>query len=89
MNSRFFRKNVPTDVIAFQLDDSEDVLEGEVYISLDRALTQAREYNQSLQDEIERLAIHGLLHLGGMNDAMPRQKKALTKKEDFYLKSIK
>lgn len=60
----------PTDVITFALEDYEDIklehrMLGDIYISLDKAKSQAVEYGHSFKREICFLAVHGFLHLLG------------------------
>lgn len=55
-----------TDVLSFSMD--EDEILGDIYISLDTALKQAKEQGWDLEREIKFLATHGLLHLLGYND---------------------
>ncbi len=60
----------PTDVISFALEDDEsskmDVrVLGDIFISIDRAIDQSREYGHSLKRELSFLLVHGLLHLLG------------------------
>ena len=68
----------PTDVITFALEDNKDFVEidhrilGDIYISIDKAISQAEEYGHDLKREICFLAVHGFLHLLGydhMNEA--------------------
>ncbi|MBD3284873.1 rRNA maturation RNase YbeY [candidate division WOR-3 bacterium] len=63
LNKRFKGREEATDVLAF--DFAEEDFLGEVYVSLDRARKQAAEYDVSLENEVRRLVIHGLLHLLG------------------------
>jgi len=63
LNERFRGRGTATDVLAFPFEE-EDFL-GEVYVSLDRVQRQAEEYGVSLEDELRRLVVHGLLHLLG------------------------
>ncbi len=56
----------PTDVLSFSMDE-DDIL-GDIYISLDTALKQAKEQGWDLEREIKFLAVHGLLHLLGYSD---------------------
>lgn len=65
LNERFKGRKGPTDVLSFPFDE-EDFL-GEIYISLDRAKSQAARYNATENEEIKRLVVHGLLHLLGYN----------------------
>ncbi len=62
--------NLPgaTDVMAFDLAESGAPVEGEVYICLEKARSQAADYGVSLASEIARLAVHGVLHLAGEDD---------------------
>ncbi|MCX7796148.1 MAG: rRNA maturation RNase YbeY [bacterium] len=55
-----------TDVLSFPMD--ENIIWGDIYISLDTASKQAEEQNWDLEREVKFLAIHGLLHLLGYND---------------------
>jgi probable rRNA maturation factor len=66
LNRDFRSVDRATDVLSFDLkDDLAGGEVGEVYISLDRARTQARSASGNLMDEVARLAIHGFLHLAG------------------------
>ena len=66
MHVQYLNDPTSTDVITFDLGDGR--VEGEIYISTDRAKAQAKKYNVSYREEITRLIIHGLLHLAGFND---------------------
>jgi len=83
MNREFLGHDFDTDVITFPLED--DPLEGEIYISIDRAREQARDYNVKLYAEVLRLAAHGTLHLVGYDDATPEGRMGMTRREDHYL----
>jgi probable rRNA maturation factor len=64
-------KDRPTDVLSFPIDGEGDTIEGtermlgDIIISLDTALAQAKDYDADLDAEVERLLIHGVLHLLG------------------------
>jgi rRNA maturation RNase YbeY len=83
MNREHLGHDYVTDVITFPLE--ERPLEGEIYISIDRAREQAVEYGVGLYDEIRRLAIHGALHLAGYDDATERERGRMRELEDRYL----
>jgi rRNA maturation RNase YbeY len=83
LNRKYLAHNYLTDVITFPLES--DPLEGEVYISVDRAREQAREHSTGLYAEVARLAIHGALHLCGHDDASVHDRNAMRQLEDLYL----
>lgn len=85
LNKKYLGKNRPTDVIAFNLSDSEDELIGDIYISTEQAIISAKEYNVSVNQEIDRLVIHGVLHILGYKDKSKKDSKIMREKEDYYL----
>ena len=52
-----------TDVIAFNLEDKNEPLEGEIYISIDDIIENAKKYKVSVNEGVKRVLIHGTLHL--------------------------
>ena len=81
----FFKQDVLTDVIAFNLEDKGEPIEGEIYISLNRVKENAKEFNEELIDELKRVIIHGCLHLIGYDDSTIQEKKQMTSLENRYL----
>jgi probable rRNA maturation factor len=70
INKEYRNKDEKTDVISFALEDNKDIkldirILGDIYISIDKAKEQAKDYGHSLEREISFLTIHGLLHLLG------------------------
>ena len=92
LNSKFKNLDRPTDVLAFSFDNNflpENIsILGDVYISLERAKEQAIQYKVSLQNEIERLMIHGILHLIGYTHNEEDKDKEMTEKTEYYLNQI-
>jgi rRNA maturation RNase YbeY len=88
MNREFLKHDSATDVIAFSLGEDGGV-EGEIYINLDAAQKQAREYGVTYTEESRRLLIHGALHLLGYDDTSLRRKKKMCEREDMYLEMMK
>ena len=90
LKKEFFNKNQWTDVIAFRMNDyEEEVVEGEIYISIPRAKENANKFNEPFAKEIGRLIIHGGLHLLNYDDQTTVDKKVMTGKEDKYLQHCK
>jgi probable rRNA maturation factor len=87
LNRDFRGIDSPTDVLSFELDDpvhSEDTL-GEIYISLDRARTQANEAERPFPEEVTHLAIHGVLHLLGFDHHTDVDHQEMIRQESRYL----
>ena len=86
LKKKYFNKNQYTDVIAFQMNEVSDrSLDGEIYISLDRALENSKIFKEPYEKEIIRLVIHGCLHLIGFDDQSLKEKQNMTKMEDKFL----
>lgn len=83
LNKRYLGHDSPTDVITFVLEELP--LEAEVYISCDTAAEQASEYEVSFTQELARLAIHGVLHVAGIDDRTIEQRQIMRELEDKYL----
>jgi probable rRNA maturation factor len=86
LNTRYLGHRYTTDVITFPLVENENSIEAEIYINLDQVERQAREYGVPFSEEINRVAIHGVLHLVGFNDIRTEQQSAMKAKEDEYLR---
>ena len=85
----YFQKDHLTDVIAFRINDYTDKkVEGEIYISLERAIENAKEYEEKISKELARLIIHGTLHLLNYKDNTDKEKLTMTELENKYLRSF-
>jgi probable rRNA maturation factor len=90
LNGSFLDHWYPTDVLSFPLHEGTGPgIEGEVYVNLDRARRQAKEYSISITQEIHRLVVHGILHLVGYRDDTRKGRQEMTSREDFYLNKKK
>lgn len=81
LNRTHRRKDKPTDVLSFPQGGSPEALLGDVVISEDTAKRQAAEYDAPLQREVERLLIHGILHLLGYDHVRPAERKRMRSEE--------
>jgi probable rRNA maturation factor len=89
LNARWLGHRTATDVISFPLEGRAGAaLEGEIYVNLDQARRQARDYRVSERSEIARLVIHGSLHLLGHDDATPALRRRMSGLEDRYLDKL-
>ncbi len=76
LNKEYLRHFTLTDIITFDLSESDELLTGDIYISVDRARENAKKFKDSLSNEIKRLMIHGILHLMGYKDKSQSRKRA-------------
>ena len=79
-----------TDVISFALEDNKTIeldhrLLGDIYICIERAKEQAKEYGHSFLRELSFLTIHGLLHLLGYDHMEPEEEKVMFGKQEEIL----
>lgn len=92
INKEYRNLDKVTDVISFALCDSPDELEfcdnelGDVFICLQRAFDQAKEYGHSVAREVGFLAVHGYLHLCGFDHMTKEDEKIMFAKQDEILK---
>ncbi len=85
MNKKYLNQNTYTDVMTFKMEEKSGI-EAEIYISLDRAEINARQYKVALKEEFARLVIHGLLHIKGFDDRIEAEKNSMKLMEDRLLK---
>jgi len=85
INQQYLNHDTYTDIVTFDNSDEEEVIAGDIFISIDRVRENAAKFGVSEQDELHRVIIHGILHLCGYGDKKKAEKAAMTAKEDYYL----
>jgi probable rRNA maturation factor len=84
-NIEYLNHHTYTDIITF--DSCEDqVINGDILISLDRVKENAEKFDVSFEDELHRVMIHGILHLCGYKDKTKPAQQLMRKKENLALK---
>jgi len=85
-NLQFLNHDTLTDIITFDLSETETELVSEIYISVDRIKENAEKFGISYQSELHRVIFHGALHLCGFKDKKKEDKALMTEMENDCLK---
>ncbi len=92
INKKYRKKDEETDVISFAFEEVSEFREsgnirflGEIYISVDKAASQAKEYGHSIKRELCFLTVHGLLHILGYNHIKKSDRLIMRKLEEEIL----
>lgn len=92
LNKNYRNIDRETDVITFALEDDDSIINGsdnrmlgDIYISLDKAHSQAEEYGHSFKRELSFLAVHGFYHLLGYDHMTPEDEKIMFGKQEEVL----
>lgn len=87
MNKEHLDHDYYTDIITFDYS-LDDIVSGDLFISHDRVLDNADGLNVSRETELNRVVVHGVLHLIGYGDKSDSEAKVMREKEDCYLEQI-
>ena len=88
VNNEYLGHDYYTDIITFDYDE-DDVLNGDLVISLDTVRSNAELFKKSYEDELNRVIIHGILHLCGINDKGPGEREIMEENENKALALLK
>ena len=88
VNNTYLGHDYYTDIITFDYDE-EDIISGDLVISLDTVRTNAELFGKNYDDELHRVIIHGILHLCGINDKGPGERELMEAAEDKALAMLK
>lgn len=88
LNRDHLGHDYPTDVVSFPLEDDaieRRTINGEVYVDVDTARERAPEFGATVDTEILRYAVHGVLHLMGYDDSSEPERDEMRHLEDRYV----
>lgn len=88
-NRQYLKHNTLTDIITFQMSDEPGDVSGDIYISIERIRENSKTFNVRMHHEVERVIIHGVLHLLGYKDKSKDEIIQMREKEDLYLGILK
>lgn len=84
LNVEYLDHDTLTDIITFPYAEPP-IIEGDIFISIDRVKDNANDFNTSFEQELHRVMAHGVLHLCGLGDKTPEEQVAMRAKEEEAL----
>lgn len=87
-NVKYLNHNTLTDIISFDYSVGK-IISGDIFISIERVKENATIFKVSLEQELHRVIIHGILHYCGYHDKTDDEKKEMRSKENCYLSKLK
>lgn len=84
VNRQYLQHDYYTDIITFDYTEG-DVISGDLFISLDTVRTNAEQVGAAYEQELDRVIIHGILHLCGINDKGPGERAVMEAAENRAL----
>lgn len=88
VNRDYLQHDYYTDIITFDQSEEEDLIEGDIFISVDRVTDNASQLAISAEQEMRRVLAHGMLHLCGYGDKTAEEEANMRLKEDEWLKEL-
>ena len=84
INLDFLNHDTLTDIISFDYSVGKE-LHGDIYISIERVMDNAKDFKTNFDDELARVIIHGVLHYCGYKDKSAVEQTIMRAKENHYL----
>ncbi|WP_367914866.1 rRNA maturation RNase YbeY [Leadbetterella sp. DM7] len=87
INIEYLNHSTYTDIITFDNSETDDTIEGDIFISVDRVRENAEKFGTGFESELVRVMAHGVLHLAGYKDKKPEEAQAMRAAEEKALKA--
>ena len=87
-NRNFLNHDYYTDIITFDYSTGKRV-GGDIIISLDTVKSNAEDFGVSFKEELNRVIVHGLLHLCGLKDKSTEERRVMENAENKALESLR
>lgn len=84
INRKYLGHDYYTDIITFDYSE-DDTISGDLFISVDTVRSNAEYYSADFKDELDRVIVHGVLHLIGYDDHTDEQTAEMRARENHYL----
>jgi len=88
INKQYLKHNYFTDIVTFNYCE-KDTINGDIFISIDTVKNNSHRFDVKVSEELERVIIHGILHLIGYDDKNDEEKALMREKENYYLDRLK
>lgn len=85
INVEYLDHDTLTDIITFDNSEDEMLIEGDIFVSIERITDNAKDFKTSFELEFRRVIVHGVLHLCGYYDKTDEDEKQMRGKEDHYI----
>ena len=85
INRKYLKHDYETDVLTFYDKDDDGLVESDVIVSVETVLENSKRYKTKFKDELNRVVVHGVLHLCGYDDDTRSGKIKMRKREKHYL----
>ncbi len=87
LNVEYLNHDTLTDIISFD-NSIGKIIQGDIFISVERVADNAKDFNVSLQEELHRVMVHGVLHFCGYKDKSESESMLMRQKENYYIKQL-
>lgn len=88
VNRDYLQHDYYTDIITFDQSEEEELIEGDIFVSVDRVADNASQLAITAEQEMRRVLAHGMLHLCGYGDKTDEEEAHMRAKEDEWLKEL-
>lgn len=85
INVEYLDHDTLTDIITFDNSEDEALIEGDIFVSIERITDNSNDFKTSFEHEFRRVIVHGILHLCGYYDKTDEDEKQMRTKEDHYI----
>ena len=85
INLEYLNHDDYTDIITFDNSESDRMIEGDIFVSVERIADNANKFEVNFETELIRVMAHGVLHLCGFLDKKPEDVKVMREMEDKYI----
>ena len=87
LNVEFLNHDTLTDIISFDYSVGK-IIQGDIFISIERVIENAKEFKVPFEEELQRVIIHGVLHYCGYKDKTNADAKVMRERENHYLSRL-